>query len=148
MLSKEDMKDLEGLKSLAMKDIKCVVEKGQILPTDYPNLEKATNIVHYIHEIIKDDATVDAMENYGSDYEVSSRAMPYGNSYGPNVHLPMDNYSSGPYSGNGSYERGRSARTGRYMSRDNDMRAQLMDEMSRTADPNERMALQRVIDRM
>lgn len=143
MLYKEDMETLQSMKSLAMKDIKCVVDKGQILPTDYQNLDKAIDIV-------KDIETIEAMEEYGeTDYEVSSRAMPHMRSYGPNVHLPMDSYGTDPYyASNGSYERGRSARTGRYVSMDNDIRAHLQNEMSRTADPQERQALQRVIDRM
>lgn len=145
-LTREDYDILHGLKVLAMKDVKCTVDKGVIAPSEYPNLGEAI-------DILKDIETVEAMDRYGeTDYEVSSRAMPRhyemrGNSYGRDPYY--DGYGS--YSNGSSYERGRSATTGRYISRENEnehMRMKLQDMMAATADPNERQALQRVIDRM
>ena len=121
-------KDLYDLHDLVMKDICATVAKGALSPTDYQNLDKAV-------DIIKDIKTIEAMEQYGeTDYEVSSRAM-------------SDRYFPRYYD-NGSYERGRSARTGRYVSMDHDPYTHLNNMMAESQDPNERAVIQRVMDRM
>ena len=121
-------KDLYDLHDLVMKDICATVAKGQLTPTDYQNLDKAVDIV-------KDIRTIEAMDQYGeTDYEVSSRAM-------SGRYYPQ-------YYDNGSYERGRSARTGRYVSMDHDPYMHLNSMMAESNDPNERAVIQRVMDRM
>lgn len=125
-------KELYELHDMIMKDICATTAKGALTPTDYQSLDKAI-------DIIKDLKTIEAMEQYQeTDYEVSSRAMPhrYEQSYGyyPDMR--------------GSYERGRSARTGRYVSMDHDPMMELNDMLASTSDPNERAAIQRVMDRM
>jgi hypothetical protein len=131
-------KELYELHNLVMKDICATTAKGALTPTDYQNLDKAV-------DIIKDLKTIEAMEQYQeTDYEVSSRAMPH---YRMNMSNGMS-YGDGYYDNQGSYERGRSARTGRYVSMDHDPMMELQNMMATTQDPNERAAIQRVMDRM
>lgn len=132
-------KELYELHDLVMKDICATTAKGALTPTDYQNLDKAV-------DIIKDLKTIEAMEQYQeTEYEVSSRAMPHRYMGAP--YYGMQSYGDG-WANTGSYERGRSARTGRYVSMDHDPMMELNDMMASTQDPNERAVIQRVMDRM
>lgn len=126
---------LNGIKQLALKDIKCVVDKGKIDPADYQNLDRAIDIV-------KDIETVGAMKQGGyfeDDYGVSGAMMPV---------YKMNSMSQQPNSMSiNSFGRGRSATTGRYVSMDNDPVMGRLESMMNTAQTEqERRIIQRMMN--
>lgn len=129
------------LKDMILCDIDETVKKGQINPADYQALGEAV-------DIIKDIETIEAMRNYEYETPEMSGAMSGGRMY------PMGRYNTG-YSGNSyssyggsSYERGRSPRTGRYVSRDDETMAKLNNMMASAATDQERATIQRMMDEL
>lgn len=132
---------MHDLKDMILCDIDETVKKGQINPADYQALGEAV-------DIIKDIETIEAMRNYEYETPEMSGAMSGGRMY------PMGRYNSG-YSGNSygsyggsSYERGRSPRTGRYVSRDDETMAKLNNMMASAANDQERATIQRMMDEL
>ena len=136
------------LKDMILCDIDETVKKGQINPADYQALGEAV-------DIIKDIETIEAMRNYEYQDQEVSGAMSGGRMY------PMGRFNSynGGYSGNsynsygnnyGGYsgERGRSPRTGRYVSRDDETMAKLNNMMASAATDQERATIQRMMDEL
>lgn len=133
------------LKDMILCDIDETVKKGQINPADYQALGEAV-------DIIKDIETIEAMRNYEYQDQEVSGAMSGGRMY------PMgrfNSYNGGGYSGNSygsyggtSYERGRSPRTGRYVSRDDETMAKLNNMMASAANDQERATIQRMMDEL
>lgn len=123
---------MNDLKDMILCDIEDTVKKGQIAPGDYQVLGEAIDIV-------KDIKTIEAMRNYEYETPEMSGAMSGGRSY------PM-----GRYSGNygSSYERGRSPRTGRYVSRDDETMAKLQNMMQSAQTEQERATIQRMMDEL
>lgn len=122
------MMTLEDLMILLDKDIRGVIDKGDILPGDYDCLSKAVDMV-------KDIKTIIAMEQGGYfDTEgVSGRMWPpvyWQNSNG------YDNNNNSM--GGNSYARGRSPMTGRYVSRGDDAMVKLSNMMANARDDRER----------
>ena len=120
---KEDMDILDTLattKKILIKDIKSIVSKGDITgDAEYKKLDAAM-------DILKEAVTVCAMIEH-SDKVVDEMGGMYPEMTGMNSYAPGGN-NSGYYpmmnsyaDGGNSYERGRSARTGRYVSRDDGM---------------------------
>ena len=107
------------IEDLLMKDLAATSIKPQLTPQDYEMLDKAV-------DILKDLKTIEAMENYQeTDYEVSANAM------------PRHDMSS---------RRGRSAYTGRYISRDNGFMPEDMMSYART--PEEHQMVDRMLHEM
>lgn len=138
-MNHEDMEMLEVLektKKLALKDIKTIVDKGNINgAAEYKSVGDAI-------DIIKDAVTTCAMlkHNEGITDEMSGMypMMTGMNSYGPGGNNMMyDN------SGN-SYARGRDAMTGRYVSRDM-MRPDFDNMMSQARTEQERDFVRRMM---
>ena len=132
---------MHDLKDMILCDIDETVKKGQISPADYQALGEAV-------DIIKDIETIEAMRNYEYETPEMSGAMSGGRMY------PMGRYNSG-YSGNSygsyggsSYERGRSPRTGRYVSRDDETTAKLQNMMASAQTEQERATIQRMMDEL
>ena len=121
---------MHDLKDMILCDIDETVKKGQINPADYQALGEAV-------DIIKDIETIEAMRNYEYETPEMSGAMSGGRMY------PMGRYNSG-YSG----ERGRSPRTGRYVSRDDETTAKLQNMMASAQTEQERATIQRMMDEL
>lgn len=139
------MMTLEDLMELLDKDIRSVVDKGDILPGDYDCLSKAVDMV-------KDIKTVIAMEQGGYfDTEgVSGRMYPplyWQNSNGYDGGGNSNEYNRNNSMGN-SYARGRSAATGRYVSRGDDTMVKLSNMMANTRDDREREIISRIMSEM
>lgn len=135
---------MHDLKDMILCDIDETVKKGQLNPADYQALGEAV-------DIIKDIETIEAMKNYEYQDQEVSGAMSGGRMY------PMgrfNSYNDGGYSGNSygsygnSYERGRSPRTGRYVSRDEDPMEKMQRMMDNAKTPEERDMIQRMMDEM
>lgn len=136
---------MHDLKDMILCDIDETVKKGQINPADYQALGEAV-------DIIKDIETIEAMRNYEYQDQEVSGAMSGGRMY-PMGHF--NSYNGGGYSGNSygsyggsSYERGRSPRTGRYVSRDDETMAKLNNMMASAATDQERATIQRMMDEL
>ena len=132
---------MHDLKDMILCDIDETVKKGQISPADYQALGEAVDIV-------KDIETIEAMRIYEYESPEMSGAMSGGRMY------PLgrfNSYGSG-YSGNsyGGYsgERGRSPRTGRYISRDDETTAKLQNMMASAQTEQERATIQRMMDEL
>ena len=132
MLSKELMKLLE-------KDIKKVVDQGEIKPTDYPCLSTAV-------DIYKDLTTIIAMEEAreqqnGYDF-YENRRMSYD--------MPPTNYRNNwmdnSWDSGYSNARGRSPYTGRYVSKDADPMMKLNEMMANAKTPEEQNIIRRMMD--
>lgn len=95
---------LEELKQVLKKDIKKVVDKGDVTPTEVETLTKALCLYDMVEERLMLE---NGYAGFSNDY--SQRYYRDGGSY----EMMPDPYS---YDGN-SYRRGRSQTTGRYMSR-------------------------------
>ena len=131
---------MNELKDLVLCDVEDVVKKGEIAPADYEKLGEAV-------DILKDIETIVAMEEYGyedrgDDMNVSGLYMPRYNS-----RMMSGNYRNNS-SGGTSYERGRSPRTGRYVSRDTDPMQKLSDMMATAQTDAERATIQRMMDEL
>ena len=144
----DEKKMFEDLKELLCKDIKSVIAKGDITPPDYQALDTAV-------DIYKDVTTIEAMLEYGhgdeymegfasgamgsrGDYSASGRMPYYGNSWDDGMGYPTGN----------SYARGRSAMTGRYVSRDDEMGAKLNHMMQTATSEQERQMISRIMNEM
>lgn len=151
MLSKELMKLLE-------KDIRKVVDAGEIKPTDYPCLSTAVDIYKDLTTIVAMEEAQEQQQNSYNSYGGGSYGS-YGNggsgmsgrqSYmdpGMRGNWAMDSYDG--YSGNGySGARGRSPYTGRYVSRDADPMMKLNEMMANAKTPEEQNMIRRMMDEM
>lgn len=137
---------LEALKQVLKKDIKKLVDKGDVTPAEVETLTKALCLYDMVEERLMLE---NGYAGFSNDY--SQRYYRDGGSY---EGMP-DPYS---YDGN-SYRRGRSQTTGRYMSRDynggrsghsiNDRMIAKLEEMVDQA-PNdyERQQILRQIEKM
>lgn len=135
------------LEKLLEKDVRNVIAKGDISPTDYTCLDTAI-------DIFKDCETIRAMMEggYNADDMPVSR-----NSYGPGMNSYAMNggnsgympwmHSYGDTQGN-SYARGRSSVTGQYVSRDNEMASKLRNMMNMAQTEQERDTIARVMNEM
>lgn len=85
---------IEKLDKLVEKELKAIVDKGDITPTEVDNAIKAVCLLHKVKHYEMDEEIED-------EYEDMYSQRPYYRDYGMN-----------------SYERGRSPMTGRYVSRD------------------------------
>lgn len=143
MLSKELMKLLE-------KDIKKVVDQGEIKPTDYNCLSTAV-------DIYKDLTTIVAMEEAQQQNDSYNSYNSYGNG-GMSGMMPnyrewsRDGWSmnDGGYTSRDGYSgaRGRSPYTGRYVSRDADPMMKLNEMMANAKTPEEQNMIRRMMDEM
>lgn len=137
---------MHDLKDMILCDIDETVKKGQINPADYQALGEAV-------DIIKDIETIEAMRNYEyQDQEVSGamsggRMYPMGR-YGYNNWTDGRSYGNSYNDGNYSGARGRSPRTGRYVSRDDETMAKLNNMMASAANEQERATIQRMMDEL
>lgn len=140
----------EQLKTLLEKDIRKVVEAGEIKPTDYPCLANAV-------DIYKDLETIIAMEQANNmeqqnSYNSYGSYGSYGNGGGmSNQQSYMVPNSRDGWSMNQSYDgysgaRGRSPRTGRYVSRDSDPMMRLSEMMANAKSPEEQEIIRRMMD--
>lgn len=154
---------MDDLKELLAKDIKTVVDKGDISPEDYKNLDCAIDILKDAEDVKLKIVTTEAMLKNDGGYRYNenvSGMMRYPhmnsmNSYSQGGYDRGNSGNSGMYyddrmhSSNGnSYARGRSATTGRYVSRDGDPSSRLNEMLMRTTDPQERETIQRVMNEM
>lgn len=131
---------LSQLCDLVLGDIEAVTKAGKIAPNDYGVIGEAV-------DILKDIKTIKAMEEYGyeseempSRYRTSGRMMPYYDNY--------NSYDDGYSMGMNSTMRGRDTRTGRYMSRDDEITAKLNHMMADAKTENERMLISRMMDEL
>lgn len=144
ILSKELMKLLE-------KDIKKVVDQGEIKPTDYSCLSTAV-------DIYKDLTTIVAMEEaqQQNSYNSYDSYNSYGNGGMSGMNsMMMPNYRDGwsmdqGYISRDGYSgaRGRSPYTGRYVSRDADPMMKLNEMMANAKTPEEQAMIRRMMDEM
>ena len=133
------MRYMEDLKDMLCDDLEQIAQKGEITSGTLDVVDKLTHS-------IKSIATVLAMEGYSGDSNRSYRGQFEG--------------ATGPYAGDGgSYRRGRSMTTGRYISRASGrsynggysrdgMRDKLEELMESAPDDHTRQELQRLIDKM
>ena len=169
------MKVLNDLKYMLEEQVKEITKDGDISVKELECLDKAV-------DIIKDIETIEAMKQNGYEDEEGSYSMGrgsynssrgnngYGNSnYGNSNYsghmMPYDDpymmhYDRGSYNGSyddmGSYRRGRSPRTGRYIrmnqySRDEkkeEMIEKLEDMMNESQNDKDRMAIQKCIEKL
>ena len=96
------METLSKLKSLLVKELNKINEKGNLSETELKNAKCALEVVEKINHIERGEEPDEMYSQRG--YYISPRNSMDGNSYN-------NSYNS--------YSRGRSARTGRYVSRDN-----------------------------
>lgn len=140
------------LEKLLEKDVRNVIAKGDISPTDYTCLDTAI-------DIFKDCETIRAMMEGGyntDDMPVSRNSYgpgmnSYGmNSYGMNGNGGNSSYMpwSHSYDQGNSYARGRSSVTGQYVSRDNEMTAKLQHMMNTAQTEQERDVIARLMNEM
>lgn len=137
---------LNELDELLLKDIKKVVDKGDITPPDYQCLDTAI-------DILKDSQTIKAMIESGyGEAEVSGmasgRMMPRnsyadGNGGGNSGYMPPQ-YNS--WDDGMSYARGRSPMTGRYVSRDDEVTSKLGHMMQTANSEQERQMIGRLMN--
>lgn len=129
---------LEQLRDIVLCDVEAVTKAGKIAPNDYAVIGEAV-------DILKDIKTIEAMEGYGYESEempsryMSGRMMPRYNSYG-------DGYSWNNDGMDMSGMRGRDARTGRYVSRDDEVIAKLNRMMGEAKSGDERMMISHLMD--
>lgn len=119
-----------ALQDMVLCDIEDITKKGKIEPNEYPILGEAV-------DIIKDLKTIEAMEEYGESPEVSG-------------YMRRSSYNSYNNQNNGGYStmRGRDARTGRYMSRDNSTMAKLQHMMDTASTEQERQTISRMMNEL
>lgn len=152
------MKAMEDLKELLQEEVKDIVKKGDISSTELDNVYKAVKTLNYL-EIIK------AMEESGGNSRDYSGRM-YGGSYDRGGSYDGGSYdgSYGSYDRGGSYNRGSYAEDysgrrgrgadGRYVSRDgysgHDKQHIIsdMEDMMRTASPEEKKAIRQCIEKL
>lgn len=140
------MKALEDLKEILEDELKKITKKGDITPTELENAYKATDILKDIETIKamekqskEDDQYSQRQGERSYNYSQNSYMHPYSMADGNMGNQSQQNqggYSGTPmsyaydnmsraggsyenYSQEQSYRRGRDARTGRYVSRDN-----------------------------
>lgn len=94
---------MRGLKELTMRELEKIVQKGTMTPAE---LECVYKGVKAINEIDRFESAEMMDGGYSERY---SEGMPYAGMYYDSYRAPM------------SYDRGRSMRTGRYISRDSGM---------------------------
>ncbi len=97
------MESLNNLRSMVVKEINKIVEKGNLTETELKNAKCAIEVIEKINHIERNEDPDDEYSQRG--YYVKQWDEPFG------MH--------GNYGDQNSYARGRNMRTGRYMSRDN-----------------------------
>lgn len=124
------MKELENLKEMYLDEIKKITKKGELTPTDAEAAKKALEAITMIDDICEVDE--------GEWSERSYRNMSYRHNMMPDM--------------NGSYRRGRSMTTGRYVSRRNataDMMIGKLEDLLRDApDMETREAIECALDKL
>lgn len=133
------MKELENLKEMYLDEIKKINKKGELTPADGEAAKKALEAITMIDEICNMDE-----EGYSErSYRGGSSNRSYGDrSYGDRSYnrsynnmnsrrymMPEMEYGSGSYNDGRSYRRGRSATTGRYVSRRNAIADMMIDKL-------------------
>lgn len=147
------MKTMEDLKELLQEELKAVVKKGDISTTELDNVYKAVKTLNYLE-------TIKAMEEYGgSSRDYSGRMHDGSYDRGGSYDGSYDSYGRGGSYNRGSYaedysgRRGRGA-DGRYVSRDgysgHDKQHLIsdMEDMMRTASPEEKKAIRQCIEKL
>lgn len=128
------------LQDMILCDIDEITKKGSIKPEEYEMIGEAV-------DILKDLKTIEAMDEYGESPEMSGYMPRYrmnggysGNygSYGNGNTMPAGN----------STMRGRDARTGRYMSRDDGTMAKLSNMMATAQTEQERQIISRMMNEL
>lgn len=134
---------MENLKEMLCDELDKITKEGKLTATNLDVIDKLTHS-------IKSIATITAMDDSGYSGEGSYRGSYRGEFEG----------ATGPYAGDGgSYRRGRSATTGRYISRASGrsysmdysrdgMREKLEELMEEAPDEKTRQELQRLVDKM
>ena len=128
---------LYKLHDMVLCDVEEITKKGSIKPEEYEVLGEAI-------DILKDLKTIEAMDQYGESPEMSGY-MPrrYANEYSGNHGMYYDNGMMG-----NSTMRGRDARTGRYMSRDDGTMAKLSNMMATATSDQERQIISRMMNEL
>ena len=111
------MKELENLKELYLDEIKAINKKGELTPTDAEAAKKALEAIEKINKLCCDDEYED--EGYSERmYPRYSRNSSYRGDYSYTNRSMMPEMRPYDYDHMGySERRGRSATTGRYISR-------------------------------
>lgn len=154
------MKVMEDLKEMLQEELKDVVKKGDISSAELDNIYKAVKTMNYL-EIIK------AMEESGGQSRDYSNRGSYYGSYDGFYDGSYDNYGRGSYArrgrdgdGDGRYSEDYSERRGRdsmgrYASRDGGYSGHTkehviadMEDMMRTASPEEKKAIRQCIEKL
>lgn len=87
-MTREELRTLKDLKRILMDEIKEVNEKGKI----------ESNEIHPLYEVmdvIKDIATICAMDEYGEDQRYEEPEYSYGRGYSARAYSPQYTYDSG-----------------------------------------------------
>lgn len=110
-------KTLEHLKETLEDEIKKVIKKGDITPSEMESIQSAVCTIETIKKIENGNYSEGMMN--GDSYGWNTRNMPYTHmpSYDSYGHDSYGNYSERYYNDGNSYRRGRSPVTGRYISR-------------------------------
>lgn len=152
---KEDMKKtLCELQERAIKDIKKLLEKPDISPTEWKAAGDAVDIIKDVEKSIKDALTSAAMEEeYGDPFDMgeSERGMNYGRNY-RGGYYPMNDSFAGRrpgmrtnMAGNNHYPRSSYGGTNYSEGPDNTI-TNLRNLMNNASSESERMMYQRFID--
>lgn len=132
------MRYMEDLKDMLCEELDKIAQKGELTAGSLDTVDKLTHSIKSIEAIM-------AMEEGGYSRDGGSYRRSY---YG-------GSYDGGSYEGGGSYRRGRSATTGRFVSRaasrysrDDGLREKLESLMEDAPDDHTRQELQRLIEKM
>ena len=152
------MKTMDDLKDMLHEELKDVVKKGDLSPTELDNVYKAVKTLNYIE-------TIGAMQEYGKSNDYSGRYYNSNDSYRGSydsydmsrksyARRGRDGDGDGQYSEDYSGRRGRDA-MGRYTSRDGGYSGHSkehlimdMQEIMRTAAPEEKKAIRDCIEKL
>lgn len=124
------------LQDMILCDIDEITKKGSIKPEEYEMIGEAV-------DILKDLKTIEAMDEYGESPEMSGYMPRFRQS---NMNGYSGNYGS--YGTGNSTMRGRDARTGRYMSRDDGTMAKLSNMMATAQTEQERQIISRMMNEL
>ena len=102
------MKELSNLKEMLEEEIRKITKKGDITPAELENMTKTVCLLEKINELEAGEMDGEYSEGYSNRTRMNNMRPMHRQSYG-------DDFDS--YSNYASYERGRSPRTGRYVSR-------------------------------
>ncbi len=146
MMKEELKKTLCELEERANKDIRKLLEKPDISPTEWKTVGDVVDIIKDVECAIKDSVTTAAMEEeYGEEWGQSERGYMYrpemGESYGGRRRNSMGQYMSGGPRNTNSYMNGSS-----YHGEMNGAIANLRNLMNNANSEAERMMYQRFIN--